>query len=88
LADILHDFRIDVPPVEVFRAVSHPEGLDRWWTQRSAGEPKEGAEYELCFGPDCAWRAKVTRCVPDSEFELELTRAEEDWVGYTCGISA
>jgi uncharacterized protein YndB with AHSA1/START domain len=86
LADILHDFRIDVPPVEVFRAVSHPEGLDRWWTQRSAGEPKEGAEYELCFGPDCAWRAKVTRCVPDSEFELELTRAEEDWVGTRVGF--
>jgi len=63
-----------------------PGGLDAWWTKRSAGEPSEGAEYELWFGPEYDWRARVTRCVPDAEFELELTRADADWTGSRVGV--
>ncbi|HSC29614.1 MAG TPA: SRPBCC domain-containing protein [Vicinamibacterales bacterium] len=81
MPDILHDFPIKAPVDRVFRAVSTPEGLATWWTKRSAGQPDEGAEYELWFGPDYDWRAKVTRCVADSEFELEMTRAGTDWTG-------
>ena len=62
-----------------------PGGLDEWWTQRSSGEPKEGAEYELWFGPEYDWRARVTRCVPDVEFELQMTRADADWTGTRVG---
>jgi uncharacterized protein YndB with AHSA1/START domain len=64
---------------QVFRAVSTPTGLDSWWTKRSSGEPTLGADYDLSFGPDYDWRAVVSRCVPDTEFELEVTRAQEDW---------
>ena len=45
-----------------------------------------GAEYELWFGPEYDWRAKVTRCVPDSEFEVEMTRADGDWIGTRVGL--
>jgi uncharacterized protein YndB with AHSA1/START domain len=78
---ILHDFPINVPPGRVFAAVSTPEGLDRWWTQRSAGRPVEGAEYELGFGPEYDWRATVSRSVPDREFELTMGRSDADWQG-------
>jgi uncharacterized protein YndB with AHSA1/START domain len=74
--DILHDFPIKAPLDRVFRAVSTPQGLDTWWTKRSAGRPQLGAEYELGFGPEYEWRARVTRCVPDAEFELEMVRAD------------
>ena len=37
MADILYDFSINASPDRVFRAVSTPEGLDRWWTRRSSG---------------------------------------------------
>ncbi len=47
----------------------------------------EGAEYGLWFGPEHDWRAVVSRCVPDSEFELEMTRAQEDWLGTHVGLS-
>ncbi len=86
MADILHDFSTEVSPDQVFQAVSTPEHLDHWWTKRSRGEAVEGAEYELWFGPDYDWRATVTRCVPGSEFELELIRAEPDWIGTRVGF--
>src|SRR5690348_6928452 len=86
MPDIFHDFPINAPPSRVFRAVSAPAELDQWWTIRSAGEPRLGAEYELWFGREYDWRAKVARCRPDAEFELELTRADREWMGTKVGF--
>ena len=80
MADITHHFPIAAPVDKVFRAVSSPGGLDHWWTKSSSGEPAEGAEYELSFGPGYEWRAKVTRCVENEAFELTLTDAHEGWL--------
>src|SRR5262245_31099549 len=79
MADIIHHFPIKASLQNVFRASSTPAGLDAWWTKRSAGKPVEGAEYELWFGPEYDWRAVVSRCVPDVEFEFRITNAQEDW---------
>jgi uncharacterized protein YndB with AHSA1/START domain len=86
LPDIVHDFPINVAARRVFRAVSVPAELDHWWTARSAGEPRLGAQYELWFGPEYDWRATVTRCKADVEFELELSRADKEWVGTKVGF--
>ena len=86
MADIFHHFPIAAPQQKVFEAVSTPKGLDVWWTKRSSGEPGEGAEYKLSFGPGNDWQAVVSRCVPDTEFELELTSAQEDWQGTRVGF--
>jgi len=79
MADIFHYFPIKASAQKVFQAVSMPTGLDAWWTKRSSGRPEEGAEYELWFGPEYDWRAVVSRCVPDTEFELRVRTAQEDW---------
>jgi uncharacterized protein YndB with AHSA1/START domain len=86
MPDILHDFPIQVTPDRVFQAVSTPRGLDDWWTKKSAGKPTEGAEFELWFGPEYDWRAKVSRCVPNLEFELHITRADADWLDSRVGF--
>ena len=86
MPDILHDFPISVPPARVFSAVSTPAGLDQWWTERSSGKPGLGADYELGFGPQYDWRAIVTRYDPEKEFELELTRADDEWRGSRVGF--
>lgn len=70
MPDVYLDLPIRAPLDRVFQAVSAPPGLDCWWTKRSAGKPVLGTEYELWFGPEYDWRAQVTRCVPDSDFEL------------------
>jgi uncharacterized protein YndB with AHSA1/START domain len=86
VADIFHEFPINAQGDRVFRAFTTPEGLDTWWTKQSAGKPQVGAEYELGFGPGYDWRAKVTRFVPDSEFEIEIVHADSDWAGTRVGV--
>ena len=84
--DILHDFPIIATPDRVFEGVSTPTELDRWWTEQCSGDPAEGAEYSLGFGPGYDWRATVTRCDPGAVFELRLTRADADWLGSLVGF--
>jgi uncharacterized protein YndB with AHSA1/START domain len=86
MPDILHDLPVRAAPARVFAAVSMPAGLDRWWTKRSEGTPREGAEYALHFGPGYDWTATVTRCVPDEAFELEIAGAGPDWDGTRVGV--
>jgi uncharacterized protein YndB with AHSA1/START domain len=86
MADILHDLPIQAPIERVFDAVSTPAGLDAWWTARSKGVPRKDEEYVLWFGPEYDWRARVTRCTRATEFELEVTRADGDWLGTRVGF--
>lgn len=86
MADIFQDFPIKVSPARVFEAVSTPQGLDVWWTKTSSGRPVLGEEYVLGFGPGYDWRAKVTKCVMDSEFEIQFFNSHEDWDGTRVGF--
>lgn len=86
MPDIFHDFPIFAPPQAVFDGVSTGPGLAQWWTERSAGTAKRGAEYELYFGPKFDWRGKVTECVPQKKFELQISTSDQDWNGTTVGF--
>lgn len=87
MADILHDFPLNVSPQRVFEALATPHGLDTWWTLTSAGAPQLGNEYVLNFGPGYIWRAVVTKCVPNEIFELQMTHADQDWTGSRVGFT-
>ncbi|HJZ79036.1 MAG TPA: SRPBCC domain-containing protein [Pyrinomonadaceae bacterium] len=86
MPDIVHNFPINASLPQVFAAISQPHGLDSWWTKRSAGEPEQGTEYKLYFDPENDWRAIVSRCVPPTEFELQVTSAHADWLGTRVGF--
>ncbi|HEV3078213.1 MAG TPA: SRPBCC domain-containing protein [Gemmataceae bacterium] len=86
MPDIYQDFPIKASAARVYAALTTSEGLDCWWTKKSAGKPVEGEVYELWFGPEYDWRAQVTRCAPDREFELQMTAADADWNGTRVGF--
>jgi uncharacterized protein YndB with AHSA1/START domain len=86
MADVFQDFPIKAPAHKVFEAVSTPAGLDAWWSLSSSGQAEQGAEYRLGFGSGYEWVAKVSRYVPDAEFEFVLTKADEDWQGTRVGF--
>lgn len=86
MADIVQTFPIKASAAQVFQAISRSDSLANWWTKRSSGESKAGSQWELWFGPQHDWSAKVSRFVPDAEFELELTRADSDWTGTRVGF--
>lgn len=87
MPDIYHQFPIQVAAAKVFAAIATPTGLDAWWTKRSSGKPTLGMVYELWFGPEYDWRAKVTKCITDVEFELTITEADEDWRNTRVGFA-
>jgi uncharacterized protein YndB with AHSA1/START domain len=43
MADVIHQFSIRAPQQAVFDMFATPQGLDKWWTKESSGEPKLGA---------------------------------------------
>jgi uncharacterized protein YndB with AHSA1/START domain len=85
MADIIQQVTVKAPPESVFQVMATAEGLAHWWTRSSSGEPRVGAEYKLDFGPGYDWRGTVTRYVPHSAFELEITNAHPDWVNTRVG---
>jgi len=86
MADIVMDFPINASVDRVFQAVSTGRGLESWWTKRSTGEAKLGGEFELHFGSGFDWRAKVTQCVVNSVFELQVVAAHDDWMNTRVGV--
>lgn len=86
MPDILQDFPIKADARRVFDAISSPAGLNQWWTETCAGEPRLGASYDLGFGPGYEWGARVTRCDVAARFELTLTKADADWTGTRVGF--
>ena len=86
MPDITSEFVIRAPRDAVFRAVSTPEGLDSWWTERCSGTPLPGELYRLDFGPGFCWQARVSRAADSTEFELQIADADADWTGTSVGF--
>jgi uncharacterized protein YndB with AHSA1/START domain len=85
MADIVHEFTVRAPLPQVFQLFSTPEGLAKWWTKTSTGDVRAEGEFRLYFGPEFDWRAAVTRYVPPTTFELQMTDAHPDWMGTRVG---
>ncbi len=79
MADILYDFQILAPPEKVFEAITSSEGVSAWWSKTTTGNPEEGAVYELDFGPEYQWKARVTKCHVATTFEWEMTECNDEW---------
>ena len=77
--DILHDFQIEAKPVEIFRAISTSKGLNSWWTLNSSGIPEEGELYNLDFGPDYQWTARVVKVDNPNILEWKMEKSDDDW---------
>jgi len=87
MADIFHNFIIKISPDKVFEGISSSTGLDNWWTKSSKENPGLGGTYTLNFGPQYNWKAVVTKFKPGTAFELEMTKADADWLGSKIGFS-
>ncbi len=87
MPDIDLDLTIEASIAKVFAGVSEPELLDEWWTETCRGTVSVGGEYELGFGPEYRWKARVSKLDSDREFELTITEASDDWIGTKVGFS-
>jgi uncharacterized protein YndB with AHSA1/START domain len=87
MADIFQIFTIKASPDKVFEGISTSKGLDNWWTKSSGVNPGVDEVYTLGFGPQYNWKAVVTKYKADQEFELQMAKADGDWLGTKVGFS-
>lgn len=86
MPDIYLDLPVMAPPPRVFQALTSSQGLDAWWTLKSQGKPTLNETYQLFFGKEYDWRAKVIRCIFADTFELQMTAADNDWMNTIVGF--
>lgn len=86
MADIFHNFPINVSIDKVFDTISTPNGLDKWWSKASSGKVAIGETYHFYFEPEYNWKAVVSKCIHDKEFELTMQNSDEDWDGSKVGF--
>ena len=48
--------------------------------------PEKGNIYELNFGPEYQWKARVSVCKSPGHFELHMTEADKDWLDTKVGL--
>lgn len=83
---IFHDFYIDSPKEKVFDAVSKPEGLNNWWPLYSSGTPGLDEEYNLFFGEEYNWFAKISKFSKNESIEFSMTEAMDEWIATRFGF--
>jgi uncharacterized protein YndB with AHSA1/START domain len=86
MPSILYNFPINAPPEKVFNTISTAGELNQWWTRSSSSEQELNGVYELWFGTEYDWRGKVTKWNPNTDFELEIFNADQDWNGTLVGF--
>ena len=72
MPEILHAIHIASTRAFVFDAMTTPTGLNQWWTLDADGEPTFGALFRLGFGPEFQRTGRVTRCEPQTSFEMTM----------------
>jgi uncharacterized protein YndB with AHSA1/START domain len=88
MADIRHRVGITAPREQVYEALATTEGLSRWWTRDTAGDPAgdpaAGGKLEFYFGqPEPAAVMEVTGLVPGQRVAWRCVQGPDEWVGTT-----
>jgi uncharacterized protein YndB with AHSA1/START domain len=58
------EMEIDAPPGEVWKALTDPEELTRWFPLKARVTPGEGGKIFLSWGPDCEGEARIVTWAP------------------------
>lgn len=86
MAEIHHQLVINASAEDVFEAITHPDSLSQWFTQKASGQPVKGEVYSLEFGPEDQWKGIVIQCERDRSVEWKMVKAHEDWIGTAFGF--
>jgi uncharacterized protein YndB with AHSA1/START domain len=63
--DIKARYYLDAPPSEVFKALTEPKKLAKWFLDDARFEPKEGSTYEFFWKGYPSQKGKVEKVVVD-----------------------
>ena len=83
---IFHNFQINAPIQNVFKAISTPAGFNDWWTLRCEGKPELNEIFNFYFGDEYNWFAEITKYEVNKEIEFKITKASEEWLPTSFGF--
>lgn len=87
MASIYHHFIVNNRIDDIFDLISSPSGISKWWSKGSNGVARINSSYELYFGEGFNWEARVTKLIPNQEFELTIINASEYWINTKVGFN-
>ncbi len=83
---IYHDLVIKSDKFIVYKAISEPEHLEKWWTLKCSGIPQIGEEYNFNFTNEYDWYAEVQSCKIWEHIHYNMTKSDADWNSTSFGF--
>jgi len=83
---IYFNFIIKSDKFSVYKAVSEPEHLEKWWPLKCSGIPQIGQEYNFNFTDEYDWYAEVKSCKVWDHIYYKMTTSDDDWDLTTFGF--
>lgn len=83
---IYFNFIINSDKESVYKAVSEPEYLEKWWPLKCSGIPKVGESYNFNFTDEYDWYAEVVSCLQNDHIHYKMTKSDVDWDPTTFGF--
>ncbi|MFJ5828997.1 SRPBCC domain-containing protein [Streptomyces sp. NPDC093089] len=80
MSDILHRIGVESSPGAVYEALTTVDGLARWWTEDTDGDPEVGGVIRFRFEPG-GFDMKVLEARPDERVLWEVVDGPEEWIG-------
>jgi len=83
---IYFNFIIKSDKSSVYKAISQPEYLEKWWPLKCTGIPQIGEAYNFNFTDEYDWYAEVKSCKELDHIHFKMTKSDEDWNPTTFGF--
>ncbi|MEM1001066.1 MAG: SRPBCC domain-containing protein [Bacteroidota bacterium] len=83
---IHHDFIITCSINKVYRALTEPELLIKWWPLKCSGKPIEGEIYNFNFTDAYDWYGEVIKAEENKSFHVKMTKSDENWNATSFGF--
>jgi len=82
MADILHRVYIEVPPSQVYEALTRESGLAGWWTPEVEARDVLGSTAKFRFGQaDLGNDMQITALEPGRQVAWRCTWGGDEWLG-------
>ncbi len=82
MADILHRIGVEQSsPKQVYDALTTLDGLSRWWTEDTSGDPDLGGVIAFRFGPPGGFDMEVVEVDPGTRLRWDVVDGPQEWVG-------
>jgi uncharacterized protein YndB with AHSA1/START domain len=76
---IYFNFIIKSDKFSVYKAVSEPKHLEKWWPLKCSGIPQIGQKYNFNFTDQYDWYAEVKSSKQWDHIHYKMTKSDADW---------